>query len=140
MSEFVYPIFAFARRQDIELEAGFILAGQLVVEIPKGADDDRQRSIVADIIRMLTERAKSGEMSKDAMIYAWPGNHRPANAVDTDDDEAMQAWADKSLRVIVRVGEKRTEDPDDPRSDGVRLDSDLMRQAGLIPATNNRRQ
>jgi hypothetical protein len=32
----IMPLFVFARRRDIEIDAGFILAGQLVVDIPNG--------------------------------------------------------------------------------------------------------
>jgi len=60
-------------------------------------------------------------MPADAVIYAWHGGRRPDNAAD---DAAIERWAKTRLTIAVRI---------DPRDDGrVRIDSDMLRQAGLI--------
>ena len=68
--------------------------------------------------------AKSGRLPADAMVYGWHGGGgRPPDAVDTDNDEVMLAWANTRLVIGLRV---------DPRNDGMlRIDSDMMRQMGL---------
>jgi hypothetical protein len=122
MTEPVMPAFAFARRRDIEIETGLLLAGNLVVDIPKGAKLKRkQRRMLTDIIQMLTAEARAGRMPDDAVIYAWRGGRRPANAAD---DAAIEQWGKTRLVCAVRV---------DPRDDGkVRIDSDIMWQMGLV--------
>jgi hypothetical protein len=80
--------------------------------------------MICQIIQRLSAIAQSGRMPNDALIYGWPGDCRPANAVDTNNDEIMTAWVDRSLVIGVRV---------DPRGDtnSLRIDSDMMRQCGL---------
>jgi hypothetical protein len=117
------PVFVFARRRDIERETGLILAGQLIVDIPKNTKPRRRHQrMIADIVQMLIARA--GEMPEDAMIVAWPGEHRPANAVDINDDALMASWAKDRTVIVLRI---------DPRNDGyLRIDSDMLLQAGLL--------
>jgi hypothetical protein len=115
------PVFVFARRHDIEVEAGFILAGNLIVDLLKKTEPtEDEKQMVAAIIQQLTDAAQSGRMPDDAVVYGWRGGHRPPNAVDIDDDKLMAAWAKDRCLITLRV---------DPRSDGlVRLDSDIVRQ------------
>jgi hypothetical protein len=131
------PAFVFKRQHDIELEAGFILAGYLVVDLPQEEEltEDQQQMLVA-IIRHLTDGAQSGRMPADALVYGWHGGGgRPGNAVDTGNDEVMAAWARDCLRIAVRI---------DPRDDGrIRLDSDLIQQmeeADPLAPSGRRRQ
>jgi hypothetical protein len=53
------PAFVFARRHDIELEAGFILAGMLIVGLPREVEEltEDEQQMVAAIIRQLTDSA-----------------------------------------------------------------------------------
>jgi hypothetical protein len=121
----IMPAFAFGRRHDIELEVGLILAGQLVVDLPRGTEPtEDQQQMIGEIVRWLMEDAKSGRLPADAMVYGWHGGGgRPPDAVDTDNDEVMLAWANTRLVIGLRV---------DPRNDGMlRIDSDMMRQMGL---------
>jgi hypothetical protein len=116
------PAFVFARRHAIELEAGFILAGMLIVGLPREAEEltEDEQQMVAAIIRQLTDAARSGRMAADALVYGWNGGRRPPDAVDTSNDEVMAAWARDRLTIGVRV---------DPRNDGrLYIDSDIMRQ------------
>ncbi len=128
-TEQIMPGFVFARRRDIELEAGFILAGQLFVDIPKRAKlkGHHQRmldSILKQLIRM------AAEMPDDAVIYGWRDGCRPANAdAITDNDELMAAWARDRCVVAVRVESKSRNNPD---ADLIRIDSDIAKQLGLI--------
>jgi hypothetical protein len=114
------PLFVFFRRRDIEREAGFILAGQLIVDIPKRAKlKRRDQQMVAAIIQALATEANFSGMQGN-LIVGWPGGSRPSNAVDIDNDEIMAAWASRSVTIAVRV---------DPRANGhMRIDSDLARQ------------
>ncbi len=121
------PTFVFERRRDIELEAGFILAGHLVVDIPKRPKlKTRQKRMITEIVQQLTKMAQSAQMPDDALVYGWPGGRRPPDADDIIDDDALMAsWASRSVVIGIRI---------DPRNDGlIRVDSDVMRQAGLIP-------
>jgi len=121
----VMPVFAFLRRRDIELEVGLILARKLVVDIPKTTRPKRRHQrLIAEIVERLTEGARTMQMPDDAVVYGWPGNQRPANAADVDNDELMANWAKTRIVIEVRV---------DPRNDGVvRIDSDALRQMGII--------
>jgi hypothetical protein len=51
----IMPVFVFARRSDIEIEAELILAGQLVVDIPKraGAKMKRQHEEMVWLLRAI---------------------------------------------------------------------------------------
>lgn len=112
-TEKAMPIFAFARRHDIETEAGFILAGRLIVN---------DKELAPAILRQLLDEVQSGRMITDALIFGWPGAGRPPNAVDTHNEEVMAAWAKGCHTIDVRVR---------PRNDGmVHLDSDIMRRLG----------
>jgi hypothetical protein len=119
------PIFVFARRRDIEHETGLILAGQLVVDIPKSKKPKRrEQQMVAEIIQRLTADARSGQMPDDAFVCGWHGGRRPEDAVDVHDDVVMASWARDRLVIAVRI---------DPRNDGqVRIDSDILLQADLL--------
>jgi hypothetical protein len=109
------PLFVFMRQPDIELEAGFILAGRLVV------DRDMEELLPDIVAQLLKEAARSGAET-NTMTVGWKGDGgRPPNAVDINDDMVTAAWRKNfCLTVEVRV---------DPRNDGmVRFDSDIMRQ------------
>src|SRR5262249_23149637 len=98
------PLFVFARRRDIEIENGLILAGQLVVDIPKTKKPKRrEKQMIAEIVQRLTAEARSGQMPDDAMIAGWPGGRPPANAVDVRNDALMAPWAKDRIIIAVRV-------------------------------------
>jgi hypothetical protein len=121
----VMPAFVFNRRRDIELETGLILAGDLFVDVPDGAEiESRYQQICESIVQPLIEMAKSKRMPDNAMITGWPLGNHPENADEiTDNNELMSAWAKRSLVMSLRI---------DPRDDGfVRIDSDMARELGL---------
>jgi hypothetical protein len=127
MADVTFPFFAFQRRHAVELEAGFSLAGQLFLNVP--APETRKMSkrvdqTASNIVQMLAAAAQTGKMPLDAIVYGWPGGHKPPNAVDVHDEAVMGPWAKKCLVIGVRV---------DPRpNDGfLRLDSDALQQMGL---------
>jgi hypothetical protein len=121
------PAFVFDRRRHVELEAGFLLAGQLFVDIPKGKLKGRDERFIHKIIQRLTANARSGLMQPtDALIVGWRGGVKPPNAADITDDKLMGAWAARSIEVVVRV------DPRPPHKDGPRPDSDLLAQMGIL--------
>jgi hypothetical protein len=124
-SEKIMPAFIFTRRHDIEVEAGFILAGTLIVDLPPREPTEDESQMVAAIVQQLLDAAQSGQLPDDAMIYGWHGGTRPPNHdAIVDDDKLMAAWAKDRCRITVRVA---------PRSDGqtVRVDRDIMRKMNL---------
>jgi hypothetical protein len=129
----VYPMFVFSRQHDIELETGLLLAGWLLVDLPrKKKPKRRHQQMIVEIVRLLTDAASSGQMPTDALVYGWHGGHKPANAVDTDDDARMAAWAKDRISMSVRI---------DPRNDGLmRIDSDMLRQMGLASSAPVKKQ
>jgi len=126
----IFPAFAFQRRRHVELEAGFILAGQLIVDIPKPKGTKklkrRHQRLIEGIIQQLTARARSGLMPDDALVWGWHGGARPPNAVDTSNDAIIAAWAKRSVVIGVRVDRRQ------PHPDGPRLDSDALAQMRLL--------
>ena len=125
----VMPVFAFMRRHDIELETGLVLAGTLIVDIPKKTKlESHHQTMIALIIQHLTEWAKSGHMPHDGTAYAWPSGHRPPNADEiTDNDALMASWAKERIIVAVRI---------DPLDDGMlRVDGDMKKAIGHRPYT-----
>ena len=93
----IYPLFVFFRRRDTERANGFVLAGRLIVDIPKKKKKAirRQQHMIIEIVERLSKQARSGEMPDDAIVYGWPTSEgsRPANAVNVDDEAMMAAWA-----------------------------------------------
>jgi hypothetical protein len=121
------PSFVFGRRRDIEIEAGFTLAGDLIIDVPKQTKiKKRHKRMFESIVKDLIKMAVAGQMPDDAMVYGWPDGERPANAdAITDNDEIMAEWARTRHHVVVRV---------DPRKDdgSLHLDSDIAKRLGLI--------
>jgi hypothetical protein len=115
-SKQIMPVFVFARRGDIEKE-GFTLAGRLFIK-------EQNEELLPTILEQLLEmRSGAGPY---AVMTGWSGDGRPPNAVDTDDDEVMAAWAKDCLTIEVRIS---------PHDDGlIHLDSETIRQ--LRTATN----
>ena len=118
--------FMFGRRRDIELETGLLLAGMLVVDLPKDAKlKRRHRRMIGEIVQRLSAAARSGQMQDATIVFGWRDGRRPDNAdAFVNSDEAQTNWAKDRLTIAVRV---------DPRDDGkVRMDSDLLWQLGLV--------
>ena len=121
----VMPAFVFERRRDIELETGLILAGDLSVYIPAGAESAEDcQQISKNIVQRLIEMAKSKRMPDNGLVGGWRQGETPENAKEIiNNDKLMSVWAQRSLRMKVRV---------DPRKDGfMRIDSDIARGLGL---------
>lgn len=116
------PAFAFARRRDIEIEMGLLLAGNLVVDIAKGTKPKRKHQrMIAEIIRRLSAEVRVGRMADNAVIYGWRGGRKPDNAAD---DAAIDRWVETRAIIAVRV---------DPRDDGLmRIDSGMAVELGLV--------
>ena len=99
MSNQAYPAFVFQRDSRVEREAGFLLAGDLIVD----ARDDDEAAAMGQALSRLIDEAKAGRMPDDALVFGWHGDTKPPNAADTKDNAIMNAWADRSIRSIVRI-------------------------------------
>jgi hypothetical protein len=118
------PAFMFGRLRHIELETGLILAGTLVVDLPKDREPNRkQKRMVNEIVQRLTMAAQAGQLGDKAC--GWRDGRRPDNAdAFVNSDEVQTNWAKDRLTIAVRV---------DPRDDGMlRIDSNLRKQMGLL--------
>jgi hypothetical protein len=121
----VFPAFVFQRRSHVENEAGFILAGQLIVDIPKSTEpNEHEQAMIQGIIKQLLAKVKSGSVPADAELIGWRGGAKSENAVDIDNNELMSAWADRSLIIALRVDTRDS-------GEGLHLDSDVLAQMGM---------
>ena len=103
------PAFVFLRRSDIEQQGGLLLAGILVVDLPKAAKENKRNMRLAEeIVQELTERAQSGVLG-DELTVGWHGGHKPEN-FNRNDDVSLATWARGCLKITVRVG-PRTRPP-----------------------------
>jgi hypothetical protein len=103
----VMPLFVFERCPANELEADLVLAGDLVLDLPRrpaplSEHDMRQ---LAMVVGLLSAKAQTGALPEGEMLVGWPGNERPANALDIDDREALAGWANRSLGVSFRLND-----------------------------------
>jgi|SRR6516225_4793229 hypothetical protein len=104
MTKAAMPDFVFARRPDIEHQGGLLLAGILVVDLPKAPKENkRNMRLVEEIVQELTERAQSGVLG-DELTVGWIGRHKPEKAVNQYDDAALAAWARNCLKITVCIG------------------------------------
>ena len=123
MTEPIMPLFVFKRRMDIERERGFTLAGKLLVAIgsskPKPGEDELMadpaaQARICSIIQLLRRLAEQDKLPDGSFvrIIGWPGGRKPDNAVDTDDDAVMAAWAARAAVIVVTSGDKIPIDSD----------------------------
>ena len=102
----VMPAFVFERRSDIELETGLILAGDLVIDMPKHVqlEERHQRLIMENIVGLLIKMTKSGEIPDNGIAFGWHDGRRPANADEiTDNRELISKWAEPMLKIALRI-------------------------------------
>lgn len=128
--DLIMPDFVFARRRDIELDVGFLLAGMLVTKFPRGSRlRERDKTAIRNVIHKLGCEAEAGRLSDDGYgnYYIWLDG-RPPNA-GTIPDDVLEKWAAEHFVIGVRV---------DAHSSGTQLkiDSDLARVLGLGPTTH----
>jgi hypothetical protein len=103
MTKRVVPAFVFLRRSDIEQQGGLLLAGILVVDLPKAAKENKRNMRLAEeIVQELTERAQSGVLG-DELTVGWHGGHKP-ESFNRNDDVSLATWARGCLKITVRVG------------------------------------
>ena len=96
------PAFVFMRDDDLEASAGYFLAGDLIVDMPKHEEPDS--AVIDSIVQQLAECRRLGQMPNNkAYVIGWFDGSKPKNAIDTDDEELMAAWAEDRICVGVRV-------------------------------------
>jgi hypothetical protein len=107
--EIVVPAFVFVREDDVEASDGYLLAGRLVVDIPEydGEMRDEDQGLIDEVLLLLSDHARLGRMPKKAYVVGWWGGARPSNAIDTNDNGLMSAWAADRMSVEVRIGGSR---------------------------------
>jgi hypothetical protein len=121
-ADLIMPFFVFQRRPDVEREAGFSLAGTLVIDIPP-RKIRKQQPMLNEVAENLVDMSKDGRMGDNELTIGWP---HPTPAYDDEimaDHELMNAWAKDKPVIFVRVGE-------DPH-DLLDLDSDMLLCMGL---------
>lgn len=119
--------FVFERDRHSEIEAGYVLAGVLVIDFPKPKRrhlSGRAQKMANTIILYLSRMAEAGQLRHDAIVYGWKNGLKPPNADDITKNEAvMKAWVEKRAWIGVRAskdGRWRTSEiltPDSPRWD-----------------------
>jgi hypothetical protein len=100
MMKTIEPLYVFERRSRDEREAGYLLAGTLVIDWP---DSKEEEKFITNIQQHLVDKARSGEMCEDAFIIGWIDNKSPQNRIDTDNDEVLAKWAKDRLKIRVIV-------------------------------------
>jgi hypothetical protein len=98
-----YPLWAFYRHHDIELEDRLLLAGTLFVDRPKEEVREDFELIKANIIDLFCFEARSGELEKNAAIFGWADGVGLASAVDVNNQELMAQWEKRCVSIAVRV-------------------------------------
>jgi hypothetical protein len=98
--------FVFERDRHSEIEAGYALAGILVIDFPKpkrrGDVPGRAKRLANPIIQFLAKMA--GHLPSDATVFGWKNGIKPPNADDiTENGAVMEAWAEKRVWIAVRV-------------------------------------
>jgi hypothetical protein len=126
-ADLIMPFFVFRRRSDIEREAGYSLAGTLIVDIPlrkiKKITANKPPPGLSDLAQNLVDMSKDGRMPADGVTFGWPHPAPPYGDEIQDDHELMKAWTKDKPVFFVRWGDQ---DPCD-----MRLDSDMLLCMGL---------
>jgi hypothetical protein len=120
--EAVRPFFAFYR----EANTGEIaLVGRLFVDMP--AREARKKSgqrIIKTIVGTVVEQHRNRGMASYAPLFGWPGDYRPFGADQiTNDNAIMRAWAERCVKVLVRIDANFNVD--------LRMDNDVRVATGV---------
>ena len=128
-SELDQLLYVFERHHDIELEAGLVLAGILIIDLRRLVEEagtDIAQQMISEIIMQLSKMAEAGQMPEVAQIFWWAdGKDRPDEI--TDDIELMRVWADDKVRIGVRAS----------KDGNFTADSGLLQAAGLMPKSGH---
>ena len=128
-SELDQLLYVFERHHDIELEAGLVLAGILIIDLRRLVEEagtDIAQQMTSKIIMQLSKMAEAGQMPQVARIFWWAdGKDRPDEIID--DIELMRVWADDKVRIGVRAS----------KDGNFTADSGLLQAAGLMPKSGH---
>jgi hypothetical protein len=118
--EAVRPFFAFYREP-----TGGGIAGHLYVDMP--AREARKKSgqrIIKTIVDTVVEQHRNRGMASYAPLFGWPGDYRPFGADQiTNDNAIMRAWAERCVKVLVRIDANFNVD--------LRMDNDVRVATGV---------
>jgi hypothetical protein len=97
-----HPVFVFEPRRDEDPEIGFV--GRLFFNsFGRPVLTKRARREVTDIIAHLQNEVRAGRLLLDGVLVGWPGTgRRPLNAIDTNDEAAMQRWRKRAFKIELR--------------------------------------
>jgi hypothetical protein len=126
MNEQRIPPWEFYRRRDIERAGSFMLAGNLLIELPKKKRRLKRShvGVVDAVINQLLALLKSGDLPEYAVTYGWnhgscPPSNDDAIMADWMNSEVGLAWAKRSMKIAIRV---------DRRNDVLRIDNVTARE------------
>jgi hypothetical protein len=98
------PDFIFGRRADIEREAGFVLAGQLVTDIPVGSKIRKaDRRLIAQLIRQLVKLKRNDPWLHETGLWPRHSSKPPDGLSPPFDDELMRARCRRCIVIAIRV-------------------------------------
>jgi hypothetical protein len=120
------PDFMFERDSIAEQEGGFLLAGVLLTDIPKGKIEEADQRFIAFIIERLGQAFRAGSSIMSAGI--WRTGEIPADAANAPyPSDLISDRCEKCVSIIVRV------QPVSGLEDGIRIDEETARKLGCIP-------
>jgi hypothetical protein len=95
------PVYTFFRHRDIEIEAGLVLAGTFVVNLPKDVKPKgKLRRMIDDIILGLVLAARAGLLGSEVVV--WRDGRRPDNAdAFVKSEEAKANWVNSHHSIAV---------------------------------------
>ena len=135
------PMWVFYRRHDIELEAGYQVAGLLFIDLGQFYPDlpksrKKRDKLVNGLLTRLFEHIhrSCAQQPKDDYHSGWQVGRKREDDVDLFDDTLMEPWRERCDVINVRMGET------DDMAKGFRIDSDMMQQMGFMPPTPSRDQ
>lgn len=113
-------VFVFERNRAAEVECGYLLAGHLIVDFPKGTLEEETKPIVTGIIKHLCEMHAAGNL-KD-LATGWVKGTMPEG---DEDHEALQRWVKGRLVIGVRLAAPE-------HGDRFPMDKEMLLAAGIV--------
>jgi hypothetical protein len=89
------------REREVEQQAGFLLAGKLVTDIPKTKPpDERDSDMIRAIIQGLMQEVRRDSLPEESEV--WRGR-QPNNAMAEFDPDELRLRCERCVVVVVRI-------------------------------------